>query len=113
VLFTLKRFSEAEKECEELSVHTWNEHSTKGKYGFDNPDHKAYTPLASSGDHTLKQAREIDCMLKEAVRNQDLELLDITLDLITTNNDYLRFSLSTLIDTRNHLMANKGKKPAR
>jgi hypothetical protein len=110
VLFTLKKFGNEERECQDLKVDAWLAHGnvgSGGKYYFDNPDLRAYPSLASSGDHTLVEAREIDCLIKNAVRGKDTDSLMRALDLIASNQDYLRFSLNTLIDLKNELAAAK------
>jgi hypothetical protein len=110
VLFTLKKFGHDQRGCEDVKVDAWLAHgnvNSGGKYFFDNPDLRAYPSLASSGDHTLTQAREIDCMIKNAVRDRDTQGLMRALDTIASNQDYLRFSLNTLIDLKNELTAAK------
>lgn len=111
VLFTLKKFANPDdRGCEDVKVDAWLAHGnvgSGGKYYFDNPDLRAYPSLASTGDHTLAEAREIDCLIKNSVRDRNTEGLMRALDLISTNQDYLRFSLNTLIDLKNELVAAK------
>lgn len=110
VLFTLKKFGNDQRGCEDVKVDAWLAHGnvkSGGKYFFDNPDLRAYPSLASSGDHTLAEAREIECLIKNSVRERNTQGLMRALDTIASNQDYLRFSLNTLIDLKNELVAAK------
>jgi hypothetical protein len=110
VLFTLRKFQEHDQGCEEITVDSWLAQGNvgrPGRYYFDNPDLRAYPSLASTGDHTLQQAKEIDCVLKAAAKSKDPSQMGAALDLIASQPDYLRYSFNTLVDLKNELSKNK------
>lgn len=110
VLLTLNRFAVEDKSCEDIATQGWLAHGNVGRpgqYFFDNPDLKALPSLNSSGDETLLQAKEIDCLLKDALKTKSAAKLNRGLDMITAKPDYLRYSFNTIIDMRNQLVKQK------
>ena len=113
VLFTLKNYSERDRDCEDIAVTGWLAHGGVGKPGrfsFENPDLRAYSSLANSGNFSLQEAREIDCALKSAAKNSDPAALAKVLDRILSNPEYFRYSFNTIVDLRSQLAKKKDPK---
>lgn len=114
VMVALQRSTVESSACEDIALEGWLAHGNVGgqqKYYFDNPDLKSMHSLASTGDHTLLEAKKIDCLLKMAAKNKDLAKMNEVLDLITSRPDYLRYSFNTIVDLRNELGKNKETSP--
>jgi len=106
VLLTLKKFSVDQKRCEDFAIQGWLSHGNVGyptKFRFDNPDLRAYSSLANNSDGRLEEAKEIDCALKAAVKNEDQALLSRTLDRILSDPQLFRYSFNTIVDLRKQL----------
>jgi hypothetical protein len=107
VLATLHRFQPEQRYCEGISVDGWlahgNARNPNGRFFFDNSDLKALSSLASTGDRTLQEAQEIDCLLKNSSREKNERKLGEALDRLLANPNHLRYSFNTLVDMRNQL----------
>lgn len=113
MLLTLTRFSVEQKGCEEIATGGWLSHGNvdrPGKYFFDNPDLKAYSSLASTGDKALLEAKELDCALKGAANAMDPAAMAAVLDRIVKRPDFLRYSFNTIVDLRQRLAGAKDAK---
>jgi len=113
MLLTLTRFEADQKGCEEIATGGWLSHGNvdrPGKYYFDNPDLKAYSSLASTGDKTLLQAKELDCALKAAANSLDADAMGKVLDSVSAHPEFLRYSFNTIVDLRARLANAKDEK---
>lgn len=108
VLAVLNRYSEEQKGCNDLAVNAWMNHGRMtGPNSFDNADINGFSPLLSSGENDLLEAKEIDCLLKAAAKKNDAKLLNQVFDRLQSKPEFLRYSFNTLIDLRKQLANSK------
>ncbi|MGZ3696182.1 MAG: hypothetical protein ACXWQO_19305, partial [Bdellovibrionota bacterium] len=108
VMLALSHFGANETKCEELATAAWIAHGSKksatDRYAFDNADLAAFTPLNSTGNEALQTMKGLECKLKDAARNVDLNQLGAVLDVVNARPELLPYAFNSLVDIRNQLL---------